>query len=79
MKIKVLFNGRIRQLNGWKPSADIELPEGSTGLDLCSHFNIVPGKDRLYGFLIRDGKKMKEEEELHDGDEIKVNGKAAGG
>ena len=31
------------------------------------------------GFLIRDGKKIKEEEELHDGETIKVNGKTSGG
>ena len=57
MKIKILFNGPVRQLNGWKNVANIELPEGSTGYDLCDYFKIVPGKTRLYGFLIRDGKK----------------------
>ena len=79
IKIKILFNGPVRQLNGWKNVANIELPEGSTGNDLCDHFNIIPGKTRLYGFLIRDGKKIKEEEELHDGETIKVNGKTSGG
>ena len=79
IKIKILFNGPVRQLNGWKNVANIELPEGSTGNDLCDYFNIIPGKTRLYGFLIRDGKKIKEEEELHDGDTIKVNGKTSGG
>ena len=74
-----MFNGPVRQLNNWKNVAEIELPDGSTGLDLCDHFNIVPGKTRLYGFLIRDGKKIKEAEELRDGDTIKVNGKSAGG
>lgn len=79
MKIKVLFNGPVRKLNNWKNVSTIELPEGSTGQDLCDYFDIVPGKTRLYGFLIRDGKKIKEEEELFDGDTIKVNGKTAGG
>ena len=79
MKIKILFNGPVRQLNGWKNVANIELPEGSTGYDLRDYFKIVPGKTRLYGFLIRDGKKIKEEVELHDGDTIKVNGKTSGG
>ena len=59
--------------------ANIELPDGATGYDLCDYFKIVPGKTRLYGFLIRDGKKIKEEEELHDGETIKVNGKTSGG
>ena len=79
MNIKVLFNGPVRQLNNWKNIAEIQLPEGSTGHDLCDFFNIIPGKTRLYGFLIRDGKKIKEDEELHDGDTIKVNGRSAGG
>lgn len=79
MKLKVLFNGPVRQLNGWKNVANIELPEGSTGNDLCDYFNIIPGKTRLYGFLIRNGKKVKEDEVLADGDTIKVNGKSAGG
>ena len=46
---------------------------------MCDYFDIIPGKTRLYGFLIRNGKKIKEEEELADGDTIKVNGKSAGG
>jgi len=79
IKIKILFNGPVRQLNGWKNVANIELPDGATGYDLCDYFNIIPGKTRLYGFLIRDGKKIKEEEELHDGETIKVNGKTSGG
>ena len=79
MKIKVLFNGPVRKLNNWKNVANIELPEGATGFDLCDHFDIVPKQNRLYGFLIRDGKKIPEETELHDGDTIKVNGKTAGG
>ncbi|MBQ3322725.1 MAG: hypothetical protein K6B42_06555 [Clostridia bacterium] len=79
IKIKILFNGPVRQLNGWKNVATIELPDGATGYDLCDYFNIIPGKTRLYGFLIRDGKKIKEEEELHDGETIKVNGKTSGG
>ena len=44
MKIKISFNGPVRQLNGWKNVANIELPEGSTGNDLCDYFNIIPGK-----------------------------------
>lgn len=79
MKIKVLFNGPVRQLNGWKNVANIELEDGATGYDLCSYFDIVPKKTRLYGFLIRDGKKIPEEEVLHDGETIKVNGKTSGG
>ncbi|MBQ6496337.1 MAG: MoaD/ThiS family protein [Firmicutes bacterium] len=79
MKIKVQFNGPVRQLNNWKNVANIELPDGATGQDLLDYFKIVPKQNRLYGFLIRDGKKMKEEEVLNDGDVIKVNGKSAGG
>ncbi len=79
IKLKILFNGPVRQLNGWKNVANIELPDGATGYDLCDYFDIIPGKTRLYGFLIRDGKKIKEEEELHDGETIKVNGKTSGG
>ncbi len=79
IKIKILFNGPVRQLNGWKNVANIELPDGATGYDLCDYFNIVPKKTRLYGFLIRDGKKIPEETVLNDGDTIKVNGKTSGG
>lgn len=79
IKIKILFNGPVRQLNAWKNVANIELPDGATGYDLCDYFNIIPGKTRLYGFLIRDGKKIPESTVLEDGDTIKVNGKTSGG
>ena len=40
IKIKILFNGPVRQLNGWKNVANIELPDGATGYDLCDYFSI---------------------------------------
>ena len=73
MKIKVLFNGPVRQLNKWKNVANIELPEGATGYDLCDYFDIVPKKNRLYGFLIRDGKKIPEEKHYLDVRKVLLN------
>ena len=40
IKIKILFNGPVRQLNSWKNVANIEWPDGATGYDLCDYFNI---------------------------------------
>lgn len=79
MKITVQFNGPVKKLNKWKPKAEIELEEGATAKDVCDHFNIDPEKEKLFGFFIRDGKKISLDEVIHDGDLLKANGKSAGG
>lgn len=79
MKVTVKFIGPMRKLNHWKSIAKIELAENATGVDLFKALHIDPDETKPSGFLILNGKKLRDQDLIHDGDQIKLLTRTSGG
>ena len=79
MKIMMEFSSTAKQLNDWQSTKEIELPDGSTTIDVLQYFNTGFTGENGVAFLVINGVKSQAEEVLKDGDHVKVFPKSFAG
>jgi hypothetical protein len=69
----------LKKFAGWKARHILELDEDETLYSALNKLGINMKESKAYGFAIIDGKKIKEDTVLKDGNIIKVFPKSFGG
>ena len=79
MKIMMEFSSMAKNFNAGKDTAEIDLPEGSTTIDLLNYYKTSFTAESGVSFLVINGVKSRTEEALKDGDHVKMFPKAFAG
>lgn len=79
MKITIELQGMLKKFAGWKAKHIVEVPAKSTLFDALNKISPDVTESKRFGFAIIDGKKIKENAPLKEGDKIKIFPKSFGG
>ena len=79
MKVTILLQGMLKKFAGWKARHVVEIKENETLYQVLSRLGINANDSKAFGFAIIDGKKIKGDAVLKDGNIVKVFPKSFGG
>ena len=79
MKIKLEFNGMLRQILKWKDKIEVEIPQGGSVSDALKKAGLDTVNNQKIGFATVNNNKVDMDHELNDGDIVKVFPRSFGG